>query len=341
MHNLLKRQLKKYFGESFQIPTEWQAFVEAVNAAYMQSDNDRGMLERSLDLSSQELLQANSEMRTLISLLTATIESTEEGILVVDRQGKIVRFNQKFVEMWHIPQQIMESRDEEQILLFALDQLRKPERFLKKVRKLFANPEAESYDELLFKDGRVFERSSRPQRIGQTVVGRVWSFRDITKRRQREEMLKERDKELQLKTQNLQEANIALRILLKRRDEDKTEFEEKILFNVKEVIAPYLDKLKMTGLDEKQKSYVNILESHLNDIISPFSHKLSSMFLEFTPSEIQVANLLRQGKTNKEIGELFNCAPRTIAFHRNNIRKKLGLKNKKKNLKTYLLSLPK
>jgi len=339
MHNLLKRQLKKYFGEFFRIPAEWQTFVEAVNAAYLQSDTDRSMLERSLDLSSQELLQANSEMRALISLLTATIESTGEGILVVDTQGKIVRFNQRFVKMWHIPQQIIESHDEKQALLFALDQLKESEGFLKKARELFANPEAESYDELIFKDGRVFERFSKPQRIGQTVVGRVWSFRDITKRRQREEILKGREKELQLKTQNLEEANIALRVLLKRRDEDKTELEEKILLNVKELITPYLDKLKMTGLDGKQKTYVDILESHLNDIISPFSHKLSSMLLEFTPAEIQVANLLRQGKTNKEIGELFHCTPRTIAFHRNNIRKKLGLKNKKINLKSYLLSL--
>jgi DNA-binding NarL/FixJ family response regulator len=146
---------------------------------------------------------------------------------------------------------------------------------------------------------------------------------------------------LQLKTQNLEEVNIALKVMLERRDEDKTELEERILLNVKELVIPYLDKLKTTGLDEKQRTYGSILESNLNDIISPFSHKLSKMFLEFTPTEIQIANLLRQGKTSKEIGELFHCTPRAIAFHRNNIRKKLGLKNKKKNLKSYLLSLQK
>jgi PAS domain S-box-containing protein len=172
-----------------------------------------------------------------------------------------------------------------------------------------------------------------------TVKGFVMNVRDVTKRRQAEEALKEREKELEIKTQNLEEANIALKVLLKGRDEDKTELEEKILLNVKELVAPYLDKLKITVLDEKQKTYVSILESNLNDIISPFSHKLSSIFLDFTPTEIQVVNLLRQSKTSKEIGELLHCSSSAIAFHRNNIRKKLRIKNKKKNLKSYLLSL--
>ncbi|MCG2722826.1 MAG: PAS domain S-box protein [Thermodesulfovibrionales bacterium] len=190
MHNLLKRQLNKYFGDSLQVPTEWQKFVEAVNDAYMQSDVDRGMFERSLDISSQELLHTNSEMRSLISLLAATIESTADGILVVNREGKIVSFNHKFIEMWHIPQQILNSRDSDQALSFVLDQLEDPEGFLKKVRELYANPEAESNEEIIFKDGRVFERYSQPQRIGQTIVGRVWSFRDTTGRKLAEEELK-------------------------------------------------------------------------------------------------------------------------------------------------------
>lgn len=163
----------------------------------------------------------------------------------------------------------------------------------------------------------------------------------IKERQQAEKALKKRKKELEFKTKNLEDANIALKVLLKRRDEDKAELEDKILLNIKELVTPYIEKLKKAGLDEKQKTYLSILESNLNDIVSPFSRKLSSMFLDFTPTEIQVANLLQQGKTNKEIGELFHCAPRTIAFHRDNIRKKLGLKNKKANLKTYLLSLQK
>jgi PAS domain S-box-containing protein len=164
------------------------------------------------------------------------------------------------------------------------------------------------------------------------------NIRDITERKKAEEALREREKELETKSSSLEEANIALKVLLKKRDEDKTELEEKILLNLKELVLPYLEKLKMSRLDEQQKTHVSILESNLNDITSSFSHRLSSKYMNFTPSEIQIANLLRQGKTNKEIGELLNSSERTVAFHRGNIRRKLGLKNKKTNLKSYLLS---
>ncbi|MFZ3138414.1 MAG: PAS domain S-box protein [Thermodesulfovibrionales bacterium] len=185
---------------------------------------------------------------------------------------------------------------------------------------------------------RIFETRKFRVKLRDNKFGVGGYLRDITERKKAEEVIKERDKELEIKTQNLEETNIALNVLLKKRDEDKTELEEKVLLNIKELVVPYLEKLKISALDNRQKNYVNILESNLNQVILPFSHRLSSKFLNFTPTEIRVANLLRQGKTNKEIGELLYSSPRTIAFHREKIRKKLGLKNKKINLKSYLLS---
>ena len=190
------------------------------------------------------------------------------------------------------------------------------------------------------KDGSIFYVDIKSFPI--TLLGKPYLagiFRDTTERKHAEEVLKEREQELEIKTHNLKEANIALKVLLKKRDEDKTEIEEKVLLNIKELVFPYLEKLKKNKLDEKQKIYVSILESNLNDITSSFSHRLSSKYMNFTPTEIQIANLLRQGKTSKEIAELINSSPKAVAFHRENIRKKLGLKNKKINLKSYLLSL--
>jgi DNA-binding CsgD family transcriptional regulator len=100
-----------------------------------------------------------------------------------------------------------------------------------------------------------------------------------------------------------------------------------------------VEKLKATTLDEKQKTFLEILEANLTDIISPFLKKLSSQYLNLTPTEIQVANLIREGKATKEIAEILNISERAIEFHRNNIRDKLGLKKSKTNLRSYLLTL--
>src|SRR5213594_2284106 len=126
--------------------------------------------------------RVETERYNALSLLEAALESTADGLLVVDREGHIVRFNERFTRMWGIPAEILQSRDDQRALEFVLSQLEEPEQFLSKVRKLYATPEADSFDTLRFRDGRVFERYSLPQKLEGEVVGRVWSFRDVTDR---------------------------------------------------------------------------------------------------------------------------------------------------------------
>ncbi len=138
----------------------------------------------------QEALRSSaSELRETLSLLNATLDATADGILVVDLEGQIASVNRRFGEIWAIPQEILEGRDDKVALEYAMGQLADPEGFLAKVTELYAHPTVESYDTVTFKDGRVIERFSKPQLVAGEVVGRVWSFRDVTQRTQLEDEL--------------------------------------------------------------------------------------------------------------------------------------------------------
>jgi len=149
----------------------------------------------------------------------------------------------------------------------------------------------------------------------------------------------ELEDQVRSRTQELEAMNSALKVLLDKREIDKLELEDNILSNVKTLVQPYIERLKQSGTYEPQRTLVDILESNLNEIVAPFSRTLSSKLLNLTPAEIQVSHLVKQGKTSKEIAEILSVSERTIAFHRENIRKKLGIKHKKTNLQTYLYSI--
>ncbi len=194
----------------------------------------------------------------------------------------------------------------------------------------------------------------------------IMLVRDITDRKQLEEDLKKAYDELEVRvlertaelaavikklnehqdllaaeSRRLQEANTALKVLLQHREEDQRELERTILVNIRKLVLPYVEKLYSTSLTSVQAGYADVISDNLQNVVSPFLRNLTATYTDLTPREIDVANLVRDGKSAKEIGTLLNCSVRSIEFYKDNIRRKLGLTHQKTNLRTHLLSLNK
>ncbi len=153
------------------------------------------------------------------------------------------------------------------------------------------------------------------------------------------EALKAREQELRRRTESLSEANTALEVLLRKRDADRAELEEKMLGNAKNLILPYLQKLKNSRMDKRQQLYLSLVESNINEFVSPLSQRMSHHYLAFTPLEIQVADLVKEGKSTKDIANILDLSTRTIESVRYTIRRKLGITEKRASLRNHLLSL--
>ena len=162
-------------------------------------------------------------------------------------------------------------------------------------------------------------------------VGAVESIRDISDQKHIEETLRQR-------TNMLEETITALKVLLRESAEAKEELEKKVLANVRELILPFINELESTLTEKSQKVYLETIKTNLSEITSSFSKKLSSLYHGLTPREIQIADFIRQGKSNKEMAYLLKISVSAIDFHRRNLRTKLDIKGKKVNLRSFLLS---
>ncbi len=162
---------------------------------------------------------------------------------------------------------------------------------------------------------------------------------NITPLKLSEELIRKREIELAQKSRNLEEVNTALRVLVEQRETDKRELEERVVSNIRQLVIRYVDKLKETHLNDHQKTILGIVESHLNDVISPFLKKASALPMQLTPLELQTADLVKEGLSTKEIASVLGISAHAVDFHRKNIRRKLGLSGKKTNLRSYLISL--
>jgi len=258
-------------------------------------------------------------------------ENAREGIFQTTVEGAILSANPAFARLfgYKSPQQMVKSVKDVAYQLYA-DPSQRTE-----LKNLFA------------KHGQVHNFEAQCRRLDGNTIWVSMNARvvkskdgkdlfyegtvvDITERKRMQE-------EIESKSRSLEETNAALRVLLQHREKDNTELEEKVFHNIKELVLPYVDRLK-TG-HPADRAIVDIIESNLNSVLSPFIKSMASRYENFTPKEIQIADLMKKGKTTKEISQILNLSPRTIDIHRYNIRRKLNISNKKINLQSYLLSL--
>jgi PAS domain S-box-containing protein len=173
--------------------------------------------------------------------------------------------------------------------------------------------------------------------VSKDVSERVKADQELERaRKELEDNVEEQSRELKMKSQNMEETNITLRVLLGMRERDKKDLGQSVMFNVKQLIEPFLEKLRNNGLNEMQKGFLNILESGLQEIVSPLTRDLVISDKNLTPTQARIANLIKFGKSSKEIAEALNVSIKTVETHRRKIRAKLGLSKKKANLRSYL-----
>ncbi len=263
-------------------------------------------------------------------------QTTDDGMFVTDSDGLILRANRSFVRLLGYEEQELAGRH------FSSLQPRKL------AQDKTETPAARQHYETQYvgKNGSTVAVEINVSLLKDapgSTAGAVVAVRDITQRKQMDEQLQaahgELEKKVAERTASLEEVNTALRVLLKRREEDRAALEDKVLMNVNRLINPCLQKLKQAGLDARQLSCLDILEANFQDIVSPFLQALSLKHLQLTPMEIEVANYIKHGKNSRQIADILDVTRKTVEFHRDNIRRKAGIRNKKINLRTYLLSL--
>ena len=287
-------------------------------------------------------------------LMKAQIETSLNGVMVVDQDGNIVSWNPRFLDIRGISEDFLQRSEDRDAVEQVKPLLVDPEGLEKRSSYFYDHlDEPEDGWEIPLNDGRIIERHSRGLKDDTGTCGaRVWYYRDVTHRVRLEQQLRERrdhledlvaartarleaevvrhrhtqkrllakEEDLRSHTTRLAETNTALRVFLKQNAEDTR-------------------ALAASGLNPEQKMLLEIIRDNLEVLAEPFAQRLSQAFPGLTPREVQVADLVRDGRSNKEIASVLQITPRAVEFHRENLRRKLGLTGRKANLRSRLLSI--
>lgn len=304
------------------------------SAEVIEMDGEEAVLSLFYDITAQK--KNEEAVREFAAYVRGLIDASLDPVMSISPDGKITDANRVTEKLLGFSRKSLIGTD------FA-PYFTNPDRAGMLLHEVLQAGFVKNYPlQMRHKTGRITEvlfNASVYKDLSGKVRGVFALARDMEDQKKALKELHRKDRELAFKSKNLQEINSALKILVKHREDDKKELEGKVLMNVKKLVLPYVEKLKRVCFLPEQRAYLDILESHLQDIISPFLHTLTSSHLGLTPREIQVVTMIREDKSTKEISDALNVSTRAVEFHRNRIRKKFQLSGKKVNLKSYLLRL--
>lgn len=281
------------------------------------------MLASFLDITQQK--RAEAALRESEAKYSGYVENAPDGVFIADDKARYLEVNKAAC--------LMTGYSEEELLKMSISDLLS-ENFLEEGLANFGrlNEIGRSHAESQFKhkDGSRRWWSVDAVKISESRY--VGFTKDITERKQAEVALA-------AEKHRLTETNTALQVILKQRYEDRKEIEKKIIDNIRELVLPHLEKLRNLGLNSFQTSCLDLATANLQQVTSPFMQNITTCYANFTQREIQVANMVRTGINSKEIANILNISTSAVEFHRDNIRKKLRLNQKKTNLYTFLIGL--
>jgi PAS domain S-box-containing protein len=324
-------------------PGNGEEFYARLDSIFIEDASGQDLARTSIsDISSSK--RAEDELREREEQLRLFAEHAPAAIAMLDSNMRYVAVSRRWLSDYGLIGRQLVGRSHYDVFPEI------PERWKEIHRRCLAGAvERAEEDPFVRADGSTqwIAWEIRPWYGPSDAVGGIIIFsEDITERKGIEEALRRANNELDLsvhalreKTENMEEINAALRVLLRQREEDRKELVESVLANVRNLILPYMEKLNQSHLDSAQTTWVKILESHLNEITSSFGATLAAQYANLTSTEIRIAALIRDARSTAQIAGLFGISEKTVCRHRDNIRNKLGLRGGGANLRTHLLSL--
>ena len=338
---VIERQEVVEFEETILLPDGVQSFITAKFPLFDIEGNVTAVGGVCTDITARK--RAEEELKEAEEKFRSIFEHSPLGIMHIDKEGIITECNEKLAEILGssvertIGFELLQSMTDEKVRAATNSVLGgKITHYEGIYQSVISGHQAHLrgvYSPIFSKDG--------------SITGAIGIIEDITKRKETEEALLKAHEELEMrvadrtaqlneKTESLMEANVALKVLLEKREEDKKELEKKVMFNVEKLIQPHLEKLKMRCNGNSYEPLLNVIQSNLDEITSSFAPNHKNYLSSLTPAQIEIANLIKYGHSTKEIASILNLSPSTIACHRQDIRKRLALTNEKTNLQTAL-----